>query len=66
MIIKGFATLCLIIKLDDMFASSLSEELSENAEALSDSNQLVMPTDHNTTRIIVKKFWKEIKANFDP
>ena len=50
MVIKGFATLCLIIKLDDMFASTIPAEISDNAEALTDSNSMVITDDRNTTR----------------
>ena len=42
MVIKGFVTLGLITRLDDMFAASFPGELKENAEALSASGVLKM------------------------
>ena len=37
MIIKGFVTLGLIVRLDDMFATSFPDQVIENAEALNES-----------------------------
>ena len=60
MVIKGFVTLGLITRLDDMFAASFPGELKENAEALSDSGVLKMEQDNNTTGKVFKRFCRSI------
>ena len=49
MIIKGFVTLGLITRLDDMFAASFPEAIKENAETLNDMDLLKMSEDNNST-----------------
>lgn len=60
MVIKGFVTLGLITRVDDMFASNFPGEMKNNAEALSDSGQLKMQQDNNTTDKVFKRFLRSL------
>ena len=61
MVIKGFVTLGLITRLDDMFAAGFPQAVKDNANALDESGIMKMEQDNNTTTKVFKRFWKDIK-----
>ena len=64
LIIKGFATIALVIKLDNMFAAGFPDEIKDNAEELNASGRLKMEPDDNSTKAVLKRFYKELKVNY--
>ena len=57
MVIKGFATLGLVIGLDDMFASSFPCNVKKNCKELNESGIMEMPKDHNSMANVCSRYY---------
>ena len=64
MIIKGYATIALVLKLDDMFAASFPSDILENAKAINrDEDDMKMKDSqmsHNSTVTVFTRFFKAV------
>ena len=60
-LIKGFATISLVIGIDDMFAKNFPASVINKAEELNDDPQrMKLPLDNNSTYQVISRFYKRI------
>lgn len=63
-IIKGYATIQISVRLDDMFAKNFPQSAFDNAAAMNAKGHLKFTEDHNTTSAIFARYWKTIQRTF--
>ena len=57
MITKNYVTLAIILSIDNLFGSSLPEDIKANAKYINDNSIMKMGRDQNT----FSKIWKRLK-----
>lgn len=63
MVIKGYATMKFIYILDNMFADGLPKSLSDNVDAINETDKMQMQAeDHNSMMLVFKRYYKSIRV----
>ena len=60
MITKAFVTLLFITNIDDTFAKSFPKDVLDNADALNDSDMMILGKDENTFKKIYLRYWRDL------
>ena len=55
---KSFVALGILVTVDNMFVSCLPLEIKLNGAAVNKSGVLKITEDNNTTKKVLKRFWK--------
>ena len=64
-IIKGYATMKFVYILDNMFAAGLPKSLTDNVNAINETDRMMMQAeDHNSIWNVFKRYYKSIRVTF--